>query len=59
MSTIWALIKALPEILAFLKMIDAKVKELKLEADVKKNVTQVHNAFASKDADELKKIFSN
>jgi len=36
MSTIWALIKALPEILALLKLIDAKCKEIKIENDVKK-----------------------
>lgn len=59
MKTIWALLKALPEILALLKMIDAKCKEIKVESDVKKNVEAIHSAFEKKDANELRKIFNS
>lgn len=59
MKLIWAFIKALPELLALVKMIEAKCEELKVESDVKKNVEAVHAAFEKKDANELRKIFNS
>jgi len=49
MSTIWALIKALPEILALLKLIDAKCKEIKIENDVKKTFKPYTRLLKKKD----------
>lgn len=59
MIYLWALIKALPEILALLKMIDAKCKEQGIENNVKTNVQAIHTAFEKKDANELRKIFNS
>lgn len=59
MTELLALIKALPEILALLKLIDQRCKEMKIDSDVKKSVTSIHADFANKDADALKTLFNS
>lgn len=59
MSTFLAVMKALPEIMAFVEWIISTSKELGVQADVKKNISQIHTAFSSQDADALKKVFNS
>lgn len=59
MTSLLALIKALPEILALLKLIDQRCKEMKIDNDVKKSVVSIHTDFANKDADALKSLFNS
>lgn len=59
MTSLLALIKALPEILALLKLIDQRCKEMKIDNDVKKSVASIHTDFANKDANALKSLFNS
>ncbi len=59
MKTLWAFIKAFPELVRLFKTVQANAQKIKTDNTVKENVKLIDDAFKKKDANELKKIFNS
>ena len=58
-KAIIALLSALPELLALIKTVQDRTREIELNNTVKENMKAIDNAFKTKDADALRKIFNS
>lgn len=58
LSTLWALLTSLPEIIRLVRAIELALKEAEVDRKVKDDVKAIHEAFTTKDAKKLNDIFN-
>lgn len=58
-SFYFAVMKALPEIIALLKAYEAAQAEAKVDEKLAADVKEIHSAFANKDAVKLRALFNS
>lgn len=58
MSTIWAFLTSLPEILKLILQLQKMIQEANTDRKVKDDVKSIHQAFASNDPSKLNSIFN-
>jgi hypothetical protein len=59
MSAIFTLIKALPEILAIIKALQAGIDKAQADRKVKDDLQAIHAAFVAKDSAQLNHLFNS
>lgn len=59
LSAILSLLRALPEILKLIEVIDKRIKEQKLNKQVHEDIVKIQKAFEDKDEAALKALFNS